>query len=73
MPQDIQQLRRAELYRRVCEMPLSKLAPQLGISATALAAVCKAHQVPYPGSAYWTRRSLGLEAELPRFRTLKTF
>lgn len=30
-----------------------------------MAALCKKHQVPYPGSGYWTRKSLGIEAELP--------
>lgn len=59
------QLTRLELYKRVCERPLSKVAPELGISGTALAAICKRHQVPYPGSGYWTRRSLGLPVELP--------
>ncbi|MGI6855159.1 hypothetical protein [Mesorhizobium sp. 1B3] len=59
------QVTRRELYKRVCERPLSKVAPELGISGTALAAICKRHQVPYPGSGYWTRRSLGLPAELP--------
>ncbi|PYE85167.1 hypothetical protein C7477_13911 [Phyllobacterium leguminum] len=59
------QVTRLELYKRVCERPLSKVAPELGISGTALAAICKRYQVPYPGSGYWTRKSLGLPAELP--------
>src|SRR5689334_17543759 len=59
------QLTRVELYIKVCERPLSKIAPELRISGTALAAICKRYQVPYPGSGYWTRRSLGLPAELP--------
>jgi len=59
------QVTRLELYKRVCERPLSKAAPELGISGTALAAICKRYQVPYPGSGYWTRKSLGLPAELP--------
>ncbi|TGP50623.1 hypothetical protein EN873_22275 [bacterium M00.F.Ca.ET.230.01.1.1] len=59
------QLTRLELYRRVCDRPLSKVAPELGISGTVLAAICKQYQVPYPGSSYWTRKSLGLAAELP--------
>jgi hypothetical protein len=59
------QLTRLELYKRVCNRPLSKVAPELGISGTALAAICKRYQVPYPGSGYWTRMSLGLPAELP--------
>ncbi|QKC97153.1 hypothetical protein [Mesorhizobium sp. NZP2298] len=59
------QLTRLELYKRVCDRPLSKVAPELGISGTALASICKRYQIPYPGSGYWTRRSLGLAAELP--------
>lgn len=59
------QLTRLELYKRVCDSPLSKVAPEFGISGTALAAICKQYQVPYPGSGYWTRKSLGLPAELP--------
>lgn len=59
------QLTRLELYKRVCDRPLSKVAPELGISGTVLAAICKQFQVPYPGSGYWTLKSLGLPAELP--------
>ncbi|WLA47890.1 hypothetical protein QIH80_40850 [Bradyrhizobium elkanii] len=59
------QVTRLELYKRVCERPLSKIAPELGISGTALAAICNRYQVPYPGSGYWTRKSIGLPAELP--------
>ena len=59
------QLTRLELYQQVCDRPLSKVAPDHGISGTALAAICKQYRVPYPGSGYWTRKSLGLQAELP--------
>ncbi|WP_292385852.1 hypothetical protein [Mesorhizobium sp.] len=59
------QLTRLELYKRVCDRPLSKVAPEFGISGTVLAAICKQYEVPYPGSGYWTRKSLGLAAELP--------
>ncbi|RWA62929.1 hypothetical protein [Mesorhizobium sp.] len=58
------QLTRLELYNRVCERPLSKIAPELGISGSVPAAICKRYQVPYPGSGYWTRKSLGLPADL---------
>ncbi len=46
------QLTRLELYTRVCKSPLSKLAPEFGISGTALAAICKRYAIPYPGSGY---------------------
>ncbi|MGO8594594.1 hypothetical protein ACDA55_02525 [Rhizobium ruizarguesonis] len=59
------QISRFDLYNRVSASPLNKLAVEFGISGTALAAVCKKHHVPYPGSGYWTRRSLGIDTELP--------
>lgn len=62
---DSMEITRAELYQRVCGSPLSKVAPQFGISATALAAICKRYDIPYPGSGHWTRVSLGLASELP--------
>lgn len=55
---------RSELYQRVCALPLSKMAPDFGITATALAVICKRYGIPYPGSGYWTRKSLGLATEL---------
>jgi hypothetical protein len=53
------QISRLELYELVSKSPLSKVAPSLGISATTLAEICRRHNVPYPGSGYWTRKSLG--------------
>lgn len=55
---------RTELYLLVSATPLSKVAPQFGISATALAALCKKHDVPCPGSGHWTRKLLGLPVAL---------
>src|SRR4030088_2529803 len=48
-----------ELYNLVSSSPLSKIAPSLSFSATALATICKEHEEPYPRSGYWTRKSLG--------------
>ncbi|MBB6488915.1 hypothetical protein [Rhizobium lusitanum] len=59
------QLKRSDLYNRVCEAPLSRLAPEFGLTGTALAEICRQHEIPYPGSGYWTRKSLGIAAELP--------
>jgi hypothetical protein len=53
------QITRLELYELVSKSPLSKVAPSLAISATTLAEICRKHNVPYPGSGYWTRKSLG--------------
>ena len=60
---------REELYRLVSERPLNKVAPELGLSATALARVSQTYSVPYPGSGYWTKKAMGLPvqvAPLPR-------
>lgn len=57
--QDGRRIDRDELYRLVCEAPLSKVGPQLGIQSVALAALCRAHQIPYPGSGHWTRQVVG--------------
>jgi hypothetical protein len=53
------QISRLELYELVSKSPLSKVAPSPGISATTLAEICRKYNVPYPGSGYWTRKSLG--------------
>jgi hypothetical protein len=58
------QLSRQQLYDLVCNTPLSKLAPKLDITVFALTALCKKHHVPYPGSGYWTKKSLGIEQVL---------
>jgi hypothetical protein len=58
------QTTRRELYELVSNSPLSKVAPSLGISATTLAGICREHGVPYPGSSYWTRKSLGQTVDL---------
>lgn len=58
------EISRLKLYELVSSSPLNKVAPSLGVSATTLAAICRQHDVPYPGSGYWTRKSLGQPVEL---------
>lgn len=58
------QISRSSLYRLVSSSPLSKVAPTFGISASRLAAICRDNNVPYPGSGYWTRKSLNQPVEL---------
>lgn len=58
------EITRAELYRLVCEKPLNKVGPELGISGTVLAKLCKQHDVPYPGSGHWTRIAMGMSSVL---------
>lgn len=60
----MRELSRKELYDLVWQQPLSKTAPQFGISATKLAEICRNYEVPYPGSLYWTMKSMGRPVEI---------
>lgn len=58
----ITDLTRAELHRLVWEQPLIRLAPDLGISGSSLAHICKHNGIPYPSGGHWTRVALGRTA-----------
>ena len=46
---------RAHLYRQVWAKPLTRLAPEYGVSATALRKVCQKLNVPLPGRRHWAK------------------
>lgn len=50
---------RSDLYRRVWETPLSRLAPELGLSDNGLRKLCKRHDIPIPARGYWARAAAG--------------
>jgi hypothetical protein len=52
-------LTRSELYDLVWSKPLSKLAPELGVSDVGLAKLCKRHNVPTPARGYWAKLEAG--------------
>lgn len=56
---EITDLTRTELHRLVWERPLIRLAPDLGISGSSLAHICKHNGIPYPSGGHWTRVALG--------------
>lgn len=59
---------RDDLYRRVWETPMSRLAVQYGISGNGLAKICKRLQVPYPPRGHWAKKAAGkktIRYELP--------
>lgn len=56
-------LTREELYRKVWREPMTKLAPQFGLSDTALAKICRKHEIPLPPVGYWARHSLDPDAD----------
>lgn len=52
---------REELYRKVWEEPLSKVAEEYGVSAVALGKTCRKLSVPVPGRGHWAKLAFGHE------------
>ena len=46
---------RDELYQKVWERPLLKVAEEYGVSAVALGKTCKKMSVPVPGRGHWAK------------------
>src|SRR3989442_10452124 len=56
---------RHELYQKVWEFPLRKLAEEYGISDVGLAKVCRKLQIPLPGLGHWTKIACGHKIPRP--------
>ena len=52
-------LRRSELYQRVWDTPMVKLAAELGLSGVGLAKLCRRCGITVPGRGYWAKRQAG--------------
>jgi len=50
---------RDELYKKVWEQPLLKVAEEYGVSAVALGKTCKKLSVPVPGRGHWAKLAHG--------------
>jgi hypothetical protein len=50
---------REELYRKVWEQPLLKVAEEYGVSAVALGKTCRKLSVPVPGRGHWAKLAHG--------------
>jgi hypothetical protein len=50
---------RDELYKKVWEQPLLKVAEEFGVSAVALGKTCKKLSVPVPGRGHWAKLAHG--------------
>lgn len=60
---------RSALYARVWQTPLSRLAPELGLSDNGLRKLCLRHDIPVPARGHWARVAAGhavKPAKLPR-------
>lgn len=50
---------RKDLYRRVWETPITRLAAEYGISGNGLAKICDRLKIPYPPRGYWAKKAAG--------------
>lgn len=53
------ELTRSELFERVWREPLSKVAAELGVSASGLAKICDRTGIPYPTRGHWAKARAG--------------
>lgn len=59
------QLTRAELYRRIWETPLIRVAADFGVTNFLLASLCQRNGIPTPSSGYWTKLAHGKPTSQP--------
>jgi hypothetical protein len=59
-------LTRSDLHARVWETPISRLAPELGLSDNGLRKVCIRHDIPIPPRGHWARLAAGHKIAPPK-------
>ena len=59
---------RQQIFDLVWERPLSKVAPEMGMTDVGLRKVCKRCSIPLPGNAYWGKLRHGKPAKRPALR-----
>lgn len=52
-------MKRSELYALVWSTPVAKIADEVGVTGTRIAAICRQHSIPTPPRGYWAKRSVG--------------
>jgi hypothetical protein len=50
---------RNELYEKVWDRPVTKVAQDYGVSDVAIAKVCRKLKIPLPGRGYWAKKQYG--------------
>ena len=65
MSEDSIKLTRQQLYVRVWAEPMSKLAPQFGLSDVGLKKICRKHQIPKPPIGHWAKIEFGKPSPQP--------
>lgn len=54
---------RKELYKEIWEISLTGVAKKYDLNYSKLVSACKEHNIPYPTSAYWTKKKMGLDTK----------
>ena len=52
---------RKKLYDEIWKISLTGVAKKYGLNYTKLVQACKENSIPYPSSAYWTKKNMGLD------------
>ena len=52
---------RKKLYDEIWEISLTGVSKKYGLNYTKLVQACKENTIPYPSSAYWTKKNMGLD------------
>jgi hypothetical protein len=60
------EISREELFRRVWETPMVKLAKEFDISDVGLAKVCRVHNIPLPPRGHWAKLLHGKASPTPK-------
>jgi hypothetical protein len=59
MGKDAKTISRLELYKRVWETPVTRLAKEYGLSDVGFAKICKKYNIPRPPRGYWAQKAAG--------------
>jgi len=71
MESDTIVLNRKDLYEKVWKEPMSRIAPQYGISDVGLKKICRKLDIPTPPRGYWVRLQFGQKVERTPLPKLK--
>ena len=52
---------RENLYDEIWDISLTGVSKKYGLNYAKLVQVCKENNIPYPSSAYWTKKNMGLD------------
>ena len=52
---------RKKLYDEIWKISLTGVSKKYGLNYTKLVQACKENSIPYPSSAYWTKKNMGLD------------